>query len=81
MIHFPNLFPLQNINKQAVHMNIIMWKTSLQAKWENNHIIIFISQLFGLYFVNAVNTDILLRDFSPSTLFRAPDDSGHTAHR
>ena len=24
-IHFPNLFPFQNINQQALHVNIIMW--------------------------------------------------------
>ena len=59
-------------NKQAVHMNIIMWYTSLQAKWENNHIIIFISQLFVCILQGkcktAVNTDILLRLHTSSPL-------------
>ena len=62
----------------------------LQAKWENNHIIIFISHFFVLYFARsmqtAVNNNILLSDyilhkFSSSILFTAPEDSGHSAHR
>ena len=29
----PQFISIASINKQAVHMNIIMWQTSLQAKW------------------------------------------------
>ena len=49
MIHFPNLFPLQNINKQAVHTNIIMWYTSLQDKWENKHNYIHITAFWFVF--------------------------------
>ena len=61
MIHFPNLFPLQNINKQAVHNYVVNF--FIQAKW---HIIIRVT---AFWFVlarsmhTAVNTDILLKDY------------------
>ena len=52
----------------SLHLvNIIMWLFSHLACKEVYHIIIFISQLFGLYFAGstqtAVNTNILLRDY------------------
>ena len=58
----------------------------LQAKWENDHIVIFISHFLGVYFARsmqtAVNNDIyIIYKFSPSTLFTAPEDSGHIVHR
>ena len=35
MIHFPNLFPLQNINKQTVHNYVVNF--FIQAKWAHNY--------------------------------------------
>ena len=36
MIHFPNLFPLQNIYKQAVHNYVVNF--FIQAKWAHNYL-------------------------------------------
>ena len=73
---------LQNINKLAVQMNIIV-VNFFQSKWDNNHIIIFTSHSFLVCILQgqANSSEYRSCKFSPSIRFRAPEDSGHTMHR